>query len=214
MSATFRKIDVDAFDEDQYDDDLSAQPGQLQQQQSQQSQAASLPPSSSTALLGSPPLPLLTNIAAQASHPRPRPLQEEELQKCRAEVTSHLSKQNISSALLSVLQRVLGTSSGVSGGGITGDDVDIKESYARLVLDTLTQSTQTSTASNLAMIGTIVKSLDAPLQDTLMKFVYFLMSRPEWGSSCAVLLQWHEKCFEVGGAGCIVRCMTDRSRFL
>jgi actin related protein 2/3 complex subunit 5 len=31
-------------------------------------------------------------------------------------------------------------------------------------------------------------------------------------AAMSVLLSWHEKVVEVGGIGCIVRCMTDRRR--
>lgn len=91
-----------------------------------------------------------------------------------------------------------------------------------------------------ADIASILKSLDLNQKDTLMKWIYKGLARPELGSG-GVLLGWHEKvrqkscgCLrlssvefgadirfstipipqltEVAGTGCIVRVMTDRRR--
>lgn len=52
---------------------------------------------------------------------------------------------------------------------------------------------------------------DSRLLDILMKYVYRGFEFPEDGSS-ASLLTWHEKVFASGGAGCIIRVLTDRKR--
>ncbi|XP_016330372.1 actin-related protein 2/3 complex subunit 5-like protein [Sinocyclocheilus anshuiensis] len=54
-----------------------------------------------------------------------------------------------------------------------------------------------------------VKSLDKNGVDLLMKYIYKGFERPTENSS-AILLQWHEKAFAIGGLGSIVRVMTAR----
>ncbi|KAK9975033.1 hypothetical protein ABG768_023097 [Culter alburnus] len=54
-----------------------------------------------------------------------------------------------------------------------------------------------------------VKSLDKNGVDLLMKYIYKGFERPVENSS-AILLQWHEKAFAIGGLGSIVRVMTAR----
>lgn len=57
----------------------------------------------------------------------------------------------------------------------------------------------------------IIFQLDSTQLDVLMKYIYRGFERPSENSS-AVLLQWHEKVFNVAGVGCIVRVLTDRKR--
>ncbi|XP_063862765.1 actin-related protein 2/3 complex subunit 5-C-like isoform X2 [Scylla paramamosain] len=57
----------------------------------------------------------------------------------------------------------------------------------------------------------IIASLDKTQLDVLMKYIYRGFERPSEGSS-AILLIWHEKVYNVGGVGCIVRVLTDRKR--
>lgn len=54
-----------------------------------------------------------------------------------------------------------------------------------------------------------VKSLDSETLDLLMKYIYKGFENPSEGSSGA-LLTWHEKVFNSGGLGTIMRVLTDR----
>lgn len=66
-------------------------------------------------------------------------------------------------------------------------------------------------ATKAVDIDKIIQSLDRDQLDLLMKYVYKGFEFPSEGSS-AQLLTWHEKLFNVGGLGCIVRVLTDRKR--
>ncbi|KAL6463632.1 hypothetical protein MHYP_G00280230 [Metynnis hypsauchen] len=78
----------------------------------------------------------------------------------------------------------------------------IKEKAQAVVLRVLTSFKSSD-------IEPAVKSLDSNGVDLLMKYVYKGFERPSENSS-AILLQWHEKAFAVGGLGSIVRVMTSR----
>lgn len=56
-----------------------------------------------------------------------------------------------------------------------------------------------------------VAALDRDLIDVLMKYIYRGFEFPSEGSSGHLLL-WHEKAFQVGGYGSIVRVLTDTRR--
>lgn len=56
-----------------------------------------------------------------------------------------------------------------------------------------------------------VKSLERTELDMLMKYIYRGFDTPGENSS-AQLLVWHEKVFQVGGTGCILRVLTDKKR--
>ena len=58
-------------------------------------------------------------------------------------------------------------------------------------------------------ISEAIKSIPAPLHDTLMKYVYKGFEDPKDYSSNA-LLTWHEKLLAATGLGAIVRVLTDR----
>lgn len=64
---------------------------------------------------------------------------------------------------------------------------------------------------NKAQMDQIITSLDKTQLDVLMKYIYRGFERPSEGSS-AILLIWHEKVYNAGGVGCIVRVLTDRKR--
>ncbi len=57
----------------------------------------------------------------------------------------------------------------------------------------------------------MVESMEREDLDLLMKYIYKGFEFPQDGSS-AILLIWHEKIFNVGGLGTIVRTFTDRKR--
>jgi len=60
-------------------------------------------------------------------------------------------------------------------------------------------------------IDEAVKGLDRDQQDTLMKYIYRGFEQASDGNS-GHYLAWHEKIFNAGGLGCIVRVLTDRKR--
>ncbi|CAO1634392.1 unnamed protein product [Sympodiomycopsis kandeliae] len=79
-----------------------------------------------------------------------------------------------------------------------------KETYLQAFLQLLNSVKSTD-------IAPLLKALDVDQRDTLMKWIYKGLSRPELGSG-GVLLGWHEKLTEIAGTGCIVRVMSDRRR--
>ncbi|KAJ8921079.1 hypothetical protein NQ315_015875 [Exocentrus adspersus] len=80
----------------------------------------------------------------------------------------------------------------------------IKENALNLTLKVLL-------AIKPSQIEEAVSSLDANLVDTLMKYVYKGFEFPSEGSSGHLLL-WHEKIYNVGGVGCIIRVLADTRR--
>ncbi|XP_051950443.1 actin-related protein 2/3 complex subunit 5-like protein [Xyrauchen texanus] len=78
----------------------------------------------------------------------------------------------------------------------------VKERAQAVVLQVLT-------AFKSSDIEPAVKSLDKNGVDLLMKYIYRGFEKPSDNSS-AILLQWHEKAFAVGGLGSIVRVLTAR----
>ncbi|KAK6481110.1 actin-related protein 2/3 complex subunit 5-like protein [Huso huso] len=78
----------------------------------------------------------------------------------------------------------------------------VKERAQGIVLKVLTSFRSSE-------IEQAVKSLDKNSVDLLMKYIYKGFEKPSDNSS-AILLQWHEKAFAVGGLGSIVRVLTAR----
>ncbi|XP_074596934.1 actin-related protein 2/3 complex, subunit 5 [Brevipalpus obovatus] len=70
---------------------------------------------------------------------------------------------------------------------------------------------QLMTRTKAAEIGEIISKLDVNQIDLVMKYIYKGFENPVDGSS-AVLLVWHQKAFEKGGHGSIVRVLTDWKR--
>ncbi|CAK1603200.1 unnamed protein product [Parnassius mnemosyne] len=62
-----------------------------------------------------------------------------------------------------------------------------------------------------AQIEEAVGNLSRDDIDILMKYIYRGFEYPSEGSSGHLLL-WHEKAYNVGGSGCIVRVLSDRLR--
>ncbi|XP_066260640.1 actin-related protein 2/3 complex subunit 5-C [Euwallacea similis] len=62
-----------------------------------------------------------------------------------------------------------------------------------------------------SQIEEAVNSLEEEQLDILMKYVYKGFENPSEGSS-GHLLVWHEKVYNVGGVGCIVRVLSDTRR--
>ncbi|PWN45790.1 actin-related protein ARPC5 [Ceraceosorus guamensis] len=82
------------------------------------------------------------------------------------------------------------------------------EEAKSLTLATILEVFNSTKSSDIA---SVVKALNVDQQDTLMKFIYKGLGKPELGAS-AVLLNWHDKLTEVAGTGSIVRVMTDHRR--
>ncbi|XP_038211312.1 actin-related protein 2/3 complex subunit 5-B-like [Zerene cesonia] len=62
-----------------------------------------------------------------------------------------------------------------------------------------------------AQIEEVVGSLSLDDIDILMKYIYRGFEYPSEGSSGHLLL-WHEKAFNIGGSGSIVRVLSDRMK--
>lgn len=62
-----------------------------------------------------------------------------------------------------------------------------------------------------SQIEEVVNNLDRDMIDVLMKYVYRGFEIPSEGSSGHLLL-WHEKAYNVGGVGSIVRVLSDSKR--
>lgn len=62
-----------------------------------------------------------------------------------------------------------------------------------------------------SQIDEAVQALEPELIDVLMKYIYKGFESPSEGSS-GNLLVWHEKVYNVGGVGCIVRVLADSKR--
>ncbi|KAI4464456.1 arp2/3 complex 16 kd subunit p16-arc [Holotrichia oblita] len=62
-----------------------------------------------------------------------------------------------------------------------------------------------------SQIEEAVQSLEIELIDVLMKYVYKGFESPSEGSS-GHLLVWHEKAYNIGGVGSIVRVLADTKR--
>ncbi|GBP40319.1 hypothetical protein EVAR_86465_1 [Eumeta japonica] len=75
----------------------------------------------------------------------------------------------------------------------------------------LTTTLKVLLAIKSAQIEEAVGSLSRDDIDILMKYIYRGFEYPSEGSSGHLLL-WHEKAYSVGGAGSIVRVLSDRKR--
>lgn len=66
-------------------------------------------------------------------------------------------------------------------------------------------------ATKLSQIDEVITQLDVDMVDILMKYIYkgFEKSTEKKSSH---LLMWHIKAYELGGAGSIIRVLTDRKR--
>ncbi|KAH6565775.1 hypothetical protein BASA50_003370 [Batrachochytrium salamandrivorans] len=112
-----------------------------------------------------------------------------------ANVRSLLSRGNPAEALQIVLDQ--------PPTGISKEVDPLKERTTQLVVETLS-------TVRLADIAAVVKGLQPRQIDTLMKYLYRGMASPDQFNS-AMLLSWHEKTYEMGGLGSIVRVLSDRN---
>ncbi|KAK0538289.1 arp2/3 complex subunit [Tilletia horrida] len=131
---------------------------------------------------------------------------------------SELVEQDPRSAadLLSIAKQKAGQVRGLIGQGdllqalqITLADPPYNPEAEDAKLATLTSLLDVLNSTRATEITPTLKGLDLLERDTLMKFLYKGLAKPEMGAS-AVLLTWHEKLTELAGTGCIVRVMTDR----
>lgn len=75
----------------------------------------------------------------------------------------------------------------------------------------LTLTLKVLLAIKSAQIEEAVATLTRNDIDILMKYIYRGFEYPSEGSSGHLLL-WHEKAYNIGGAGSIVRVLSDRKR--
>ncbi|XP_068202421.1 actin-related protein 2/3 complex subunit 5-C [Palaemon carinicauda] len=113
-----------------------------------------------------------------------------------ATIVSHMNAGNHADAL-----KLLLTNAPVAS---KGKNEQVKDMALSLVLKVLL-------SVNKSQMDQIIAALDKTHLDVLMKYIYRGFERPSEGSS-AILLVWHEKVYNVGGVGCIVRVLTDRKR--
>jgi actin related protein 2/3 complex subunit 5 len=92
----------------------------------------------------------------------------------------------------------------LSSAPIGNKDQNVKDAALNLMMRSLLAVRQNQ-------VEGIVKSLDNDQRDILMKYIYRGFEIPSEGSSGQLLL-WHEKVFETGGVGSIVRVLTDRKK--
>ncbi|XP_072936876.1 actin-related protein 2/3 complex subunit 5-B [Epargyreus clarus] len=83
-------------------------------------------------------------------------------------------------------------------------DQQIKDSALALTLKVLL-------AIKSAQIEEVVGTLSRDDIDVLMKYIYRGFEYPSEGSSGHLLL-WHEKAYNIGGSGSIVRVLSDRMK--
>ncbi|CAG4944881.1 unnamed protein product [Colias eurytheme] len=83
-------------------------------------------------------------------------------------------------------------------------DQQVKDNALALTLKVLL-------AIKSAQIEEVVGSLSLDDIDILMKYIYRGFEYPSEGSSGHLLL-WHEKAFNIGGSGSIVRVLSDRMK--
>lgn len=80
-----------------------------------------------------------------------------------------------------------------------------KDSYNQMMFEILI-----SIKNNNSDVGQFVKQLDSDEQDTLVKYLYKIMSTSYGSKQGGILLVWFEKTIEVTGLGPIIRFMNDR----
>ncbi|XP_063902291.1 actin-related protein 2/3 complex subunit 5-B [Zophobas morio] len=110
------------------------------------------------------------------------------------EVNSLLQKGKYMEALKSVL----------SNAPLGSKNQQVKENAVNLTLRVLL-------AVKPSQIEEAVNSLSPDLIDILMKYIYRGFEYPSEGSSGHLLI-WHEKVYNIGGVGCIVRVLSDTRR--
>lgn len=80
-----------------------------------------------------------------------------------------------------------------------------KDSYNEMMFEVLI-----SIKNNNSDVGQFIKQLDSDEQDTLVKYLYKIMSTSYGSKQGGVLLIWFEKTIEITGLGPIIRFMNDR----
>lgn len=80
-----------------------------------------------------------------------------------------------------------------------------KSSYNEMMFEVLV-----SIKSNNNDLGPFIKQLTSDQQDTLVKYLYKIMSTGYGSKQGGILLSWFEKTIEITGLGPIIRYMNDR----
>lgn len=84
-------------------------------------------------------------------------------------------------------------------------DEMVKSNYNELMFEVLC-----SIKSNTNDLTPIIKQLTSNQQDTLVKYLYKIMSTPYGSKQGGAMLLWFEKTIEITGLGPIIRYMSDR----
>ncbi|VEL10284.1 unnamed protein product [Protopolystoma xenopodis] len=109
-------------------------------------------------------------------------------------INSLLANNRNNDALLFVLQNA----------PINSKDKAVKDAAARIMMKILS-------SYKLTQIDEAIATLNEEQIDLLMKYIYRGFDSLKDANSLT-LLNWHEKVFQRGNLGCIIRVMTDRKR--
>nr|XP_054769720.1 actin-related protein 2/3 complex subunit 5-like [Lytechinus pictus] len=192
-STDFRKVNVDEFNENNYQDDDVGEAGDAvlptdSEIQTLLNRYLSTPPTCSSEHQQHTPIYPTRQDRANRKLKFASPSSLHLL--CRADRCLTYSKKN-----LDALQLLLKNPP-------TTNNKGEKDKAHSLVIRVLT-------AFKVSEVGAAVNALDSDSIDILMKYIYREFAAPS-EKSAGICLTWHEKVYAVSGVGSIIRVLTDR----